>query len=198
MAAGGWRLAREPSVSFYVPAFPSSSIHQKGQPHLATLSDSARQGLATHVRRSPESSKRHVAGLHASVQASIWRLPAGSPSDPSPPVRPPFTQGCTPARARPTGRRTCGPFLMPAHDLPTCPECLLTYYGRKSLSQWLWDAYQSVRLIADVGHWRCANDAVQQSCAALQPCDLRLRLQQSCAALQPCDLRLRLRQVRVE
>ena len=32
--------------------------------------------------------------------------------------------------------------------------------GRKSLSQWLWDAYQSVRLIADVGHWRCAKDAV--------------------------------------
>ena len=32
--------------------------------------------------------------------------------------------------------------------------------GRKSLSQWLWDANQSVRLIADVGHWRCAKDAV--------------------------------------
>ena len=32
----------------------------KGHPHLATLSDSALQGLATHVRRSPESSKSEV------------------------------------------------------------------------------------------------------------------------------------------
>ena len=29
-------------------------------------------------------------------------------------------------RAGPAGRRTCGPFLMPAHGLPTCPVCLLT------------------------------------------------------------------------
>ena len=58
MAADGWRLAREPSVSFCVPALPPSlSGDHKGHPHLATLSNSVRQGLATHVRRSPESSK---------------------------------------------------------------------------------------------------------------------------------------------
>jgi hypothetical protein len=36
-----------------------------------------------------------------------------------------------------------------------------SHSGRKSLSQWLWDAYSSQRLIADVGHWRCRKDAVQ-------------------------------------
>ena len=60
--------------------------------------------------------------------------------------------------------------------------------GRKSLSQWLWDAYQSVRLIADAGGVRRMPFI----------CTSSLRLQQSCAALQPCDFRLRLRQVRVE
>lgn len=31
--------------------------------------------------------------------------------------------------------------------------------GRKSLAQWLWDAYRSNRLIADVGRWACREDA---------------------------------------
>ena len=35
-----------------------------------------------------------------------------------------------------------------------------SHSGRKSLSQWLWDAYRSERLIADVGHWHCTRDAV--------------------------------------
>lgn len=34
-----------------------------------------------------------------------------------------------------------------------------SHSGRKSLAQWLWDAYGSLRLIADVGHWRCRQDA---------------------------------------
>ena len=55
------------------------------------------------------------------LSATCWQ-----PLGPKASVRPPSTQGCTPAWAGPTGRRTCGPFLMPAHGLPTCPECLLT------------------------------------------------------------------------
>ena len=34
-----------------------------------------------------------------------------------------------------------------------------SHSGRKSLAQWLWDSYGSLRLIADVGHWRCRQDA---------------------------------------
>ena len=55
------------------------------------------------------------------LAATCWQ-----PLGPKASVRPPSTQGCTPAWAGPTGRRTCGPFLMPAHGLPTCPGCLLT------------------------------------------------------------------------
>ena len=35
-----------------------------------------------------------------------------------------------------------------------------SHSGRKSLAQWLWDAYGSIRLIADVGHWARSKDAV--------------------------------------
>ena len=34
-----------------------------------------------------------------------------------------------------------------------------SHSGRKSLAQWLWDAYQSTRLIADIGHWKTSGDA---------------------------------------
>ena len=36
-----------------------------------------------------------------------------------------------------------------------------SHSGRKSLAQWLWDAHSNLRLIADVGHWRCSGDAMQ-------------------------------------
>ena len=84
------------------------------------------------------------------LAATCWQ-----PLGPKASVRPPSTQGCTPAWAGPTGRRTCGPFH--------CRHvCLLTLAASpcQSLSQWLWDAYQCVRLIADVGHGRWAKDAV--------------------------------------
>ena len=35
-----------------------------------------------------------------------------------------------------------------------------SHSGRKSLAQWLWDAHSNLRLIADVGHWRCRGDAM--------------------------------------
>jgi hypothetical protein len=35
-----------------------------------------------------------------------------------------------------------------------------SHTGRKSLAQWLWDAYGNLRLIADVGHWSGPRDAV--------------------------------------
>ena len=35
-----------------------------------------------------------------------------------------------------------------------------SHSGRKSLAQWLWDAYASLRLICDVGHWKSSGDAV--------------------------------------
>ena len=34
-----------------------------------------------------------------------------------------------------------------------------SHSGRKSLAQWLWDDYGSLRLVCDVGHWKCRGDA---------------------------------------
>ena len=59
-------------------------------------------------------------GSGLSLAANYWQ-PLGHRAS----VRPPSTGGCTPAWAGPTRRHTCGPFLMPAHGLPTCPVCLL-------------------------------------------------------------------------
>lgn len=48
--------------------------------------------------------------------------------------------------------------------LPGCAPALLarvgSHSGRKSLAQWLWEAYGSVRLVADVGHWRHSGEAL--------------------------------------
>ena len=43
---------------------------------------------------------------------------------------------------------------------PSTRARISSHSGRKSLAQWLWDAYRSTRLIADVGHWKCQSDAV--------------------------------------
>ena len=42
---------------------------------------------------------------------------------------------------------------------PTFIKRVGSHSGRKSLAQWLWDAYGSKRLIMDVGHWRSREDA---------------------------------------
>ena len=42
---------------------------------------------------------------------------------------------------------------------PAFLDRLGSHSGRKSLAQWLWDAYGNKRLICDVGHWKSREDA---------------------------------------
>ena len=42
----------------------------------------------------------------------------------------------------------------------TALDRVASHSGRKSLAQWLFDAYASHKLIAHVGHWACREDAL--------------------------------------